>query len=370
MANFMNKFNAAKAAGNKFIAPIAIIVMVLSLVGWIPAGLFIKGSVVLLVAWAFNFIWFVPTGYVGFKTVMGKVKARSYEHGINVRIPIITDTFLTDLQPQIITASDTKKVITRNDVELKFTMTFQVDSRYAHLLFRFFGVNYWSKMSEWIDAVFDTFVSRLTYPQLQTQKEQIEKIVTALCWQEIDRMCSKASEGIKELVTVATGGSTHEVERPISHVACRYSVKTDDTIAIGLDEDGSTENIPKLELEEWTETVEGVCFFSFFDLKINKVRFEEGYEKARADVAIEKVNVKKTELENKQTISRSEALATAMKNKTDAQSYAHKKELEAVGGDVNVYMEIKKSEQMSDAIKHHSGTLYIGVGSTPVVPMS
>ena len=302
---FDNKLAGVKGVCNKIVAPLSIVMIILALCGWGGGASFIIGSLLLVVAMLPNFIWLVPTGWVGFKAVFGKVQSKSYDDGMHLKVPFITDTFLTDLRVQTKNETDTKKVLTRNNVTLEYTLTYQVDKDYAHLLFRYFGEHYFeSHLHKWVDAVFDTFVSHLTYPQLQTQKEEIERIASALIRQEVDMKCGEAS---------MTDGT---------HTAYRCKFSSDDTIAVDLNEDGSTEDIPKLELMEWNEDVEGVNFFKSFDLKINKVTFEEGYENARAKVAIAKAEVAEAEQKKKQAIIFAEGQKDVARIKAEGEAAA------------------------------------------------
>lgn len=303
--NFENKLAAVKGICNKIVAPLAIVMIVSALFGWGGGTSFLIGSLLLVMALIPNFIWLVPTGWVGFKAVFGKVQPKSYEDGMHLKVPFITDTFLTDLRVQTKNETDTKKVLTRNNVTLEYTLTYQVDKDYAHLLFRYFGEHYFeSHLHKWVDAVFDTFVSRLTYPQLQTQKETIEAIASALIRQEVDMKCSEASK------------------MDGTHTAYRCEFSSDDTIAVGLDEDGSTEDIPKLDLAEWMEDAEGVNFFKSFDLKINKVTFENGYEEARAKVAVAKAEVAEAEQKKKQAIIFAEGQKEVARIKAEGEAEA------------------------------------------------
>jgi regulator of protease activity HflC (stomatin/prohibitin superfamily) len=303
---FDNKLTGIKGVCNKIVAPLAIVMIILALCGWGGGTSFIIGSLLLVVAMLPNFIWLVPTGWVGFKAVFGKVRNQSYRDGLHLKVPFITDTFLTDLRVQTKKETDTKKVLTRNNVTLEYTLTYQVDEAFAHLLFRYFGENYYTThLHQWVDAVFDTFVSRLTYPQLQTQKESIEAIASALIRQEVDVKCGEASK------------------MDGTHTAYRCEFSSDDTIAVDLDEDGSTEDIPKLDLAEWMEDdAEGVNFFKSFDLKINKVTFENGYEEARAKVAVAKAEVAEAEQKKKQAIIFAEGQKEVARIKAEGEAEA------------------------------------------------
>lgn len=306
--SFENKFNALKALCNKIVVPLSIVMIIAALFGFGGGVSFFIGSILLIFALIPNLFWFIPTGWVGFKARFNKVRPKSYGDGIHIKIPIIDDIYLTDLRVQTKSETDTKKVLTRNNVTLEYTLTYQVDQKYAHLLFRYLGENYFTThLHPWVDAVFDTFVSRLTYPQLQTQKEQIEKIASALIRQEVDMKCGEFSKSDGE------------------HDGYRCEFSSDDTLTIDLDEDGSTESIPKLELVEWTEdNTDGVNFFKSFDLKINKVTFENGYEEARAKVAVAKAEVAEAEQKKRQAIIFAEGQKEVARIKAEGEAAAQK----------------------------------------------
>jgi len=257
--------------------PISILLL---LVAVIFGGALLYGIALLLLlgALAVNCLWFVPTGYVGYKTRFTKLVNKSYSDGLNLLIPFIEEGNLLDTRVIIKSEVDTKKVLTRNNVTLEYVLTFQIDPKYAAQIFRFWGVDYYNThVSKWVDATFDNFVSHLIYPQLQSQKDKIEEIASALVLQEVDKKCSEASKDMG------------------SHEAFRAKYSDDLKKAVDLDEDGTTEEIPQLELNTWTEYTEGVMFFKSFSLKINKVTFEPQYEEARAKVAVAKAEVAEAE---------------------------------------------------------------------------
>lgn len=282
--NFQVKFLFYKKWNNLVVLPLSVILLATAVVfggGW----MFIFSLLLLIAAISVNCLWFIPTGYVGYKTRFTKLVNRSYSDGINFLIPFIEEGNLLDTRVITKTEVDTKKVLTRNNVTLEYVLTFQIDPRYASHIFRFWGVDYYTThVSKWIDACFDTFVSKLTYPQLQSQKDKIEEIASALVLQEVDMKCSEASKDMG------------------SHEAFRAKYKADVKKAIDIDEDGTTEEIPQLELETDTEFTEGVMFFKSFSLKINKVTFESQYEEARAKVAVAKAQVAEAEQKRQATL--------------------------------------------------------------------
>lgn len=334
MKEFMRKIEVLKYFVNRYVLPVlAVSIVALVSFGFWGLGTFV--AILFVAVSSINFVWFVPTGFVGYKRVMSKLRPKSYKDGVHFRWPFVTDTYLMDVRVITKTLTDTKKVLTRNNVDVEYTLTYQVDERYAHLLFRYMGDNYFdTHIIKWVDAVFDTFVSKLTYPQLQTQKAEIERIASALVAQEIDRKCSEVSadEGF------------HEVQR--------YDFKADVKEAIDLDEDGVEEEVPVLELVDLgEEEVNGVNFFKSFDLKINKVTFEAGYEDARANVAIAKAEKSKAEIDGAKAVILAEKQAKVIEIKAAAEAEALKKkgaaenEVKRVLGEVlNSHPELLKEQ--------------------------
>ena len=154
-------------------------------------------------------------------------------------------------------------------------------------------------------------MSHLIYPQLQSQKDKIEEIASALVLQEVDKKCSEASKDMG------------------SHEGFRAKYSDDLKKAVDLDEDGTTEEIPQLELKTWTEFTEGVMFFKSFSLKINKVTFESQYEEARAKVAVAKANVAKAEHEKEAALILAEAKKQAKIKDAEAEAESIRKTGEA-----------------------------------------
>lgn len=275
--DFQVSFLLYKKWSNLVVLPLSIVLLAIAVI-FGGAWLYVISLLLLFGAVSVNFLWFVPTGFVGYKTRFAKLRNKSYTDGLNPLIPFIEVGSLLDTRVITKVETDTKKVLTRNNVTLETVYTFQIDPRYASQIFRYWGVDYYSThVSKWVDACFDTFVSKLTYPQLQSQKDKIEEIASALVLQEVDRKCSEASKDMG------------------SHNGFRAEYKADVKKAIDLDEDGTTEEVPQLELNTWEEFTEGVMFFKSFSLKINKVTFEPQYEEARAKVAVAKAQVAEAE---------------------------------------------------------------------------
>lgn len=327
MNEFLSKFEMIKSWA-KFLVVIAVGLMIASILFSLGVWLFI-GLGVFVLCVAILSIWIVPTGYAGYKTVLGKLTNASYADGLHLVIPYITDTFLMDIR--VITKSevDTKKVLTRNNITVEYTITYQLNPKLVHLVYKTMGTNYYdSHIHKWLDANFDTFVSKLTYPQLQTQKGKIEEIASKLIAQEIERKCSEIS---------AQAGITS------SHEMNCYSFKSDDITAIKLDENGSTEEVPLLELIDytsvyeddgngalrevqipWKEHVVGENYFLSFDLKINKVIFESAYEEARAKVAVAKAAVAEAEQKKQEAIVTAEGQREILRIKAEGEAEAIK----------------------------------------------
>lgn len=305
--DFQVSFLLYKKWSNIIVLPISILLL---LVAVIFGGALLYGIALLLLLGGLlvNCLWFVPTGFVGYKTRFTKLVNKSYSDGLNLLIPFIEEGNLLDTRVIIKSEVDTKKVLTRNNVTLEYVLTFQIDPKYAAQIFRFWGVDYYNThVSKWVDATFDNFVSHLIYPQLQSQKDKIEEIASALVLQEVDKKCSEASKGM----------GTHE--------AFRAEYSDDLKKAVDLDEDGTTEEIPMLELKTWTELTEGVMFFKSFSLKINKVTFEAEYEEARAKVAVAKANVAKAEHEKEAALILAEAKKQAKIKDAEAEAEAIRK---------------------------------------------
>lgn len=309
--NFEVKFKLYKKWSNLVVLPISILLLLVAVI-FGGALLYSIALLLLFCSVAVNFLWFVPTGYVGYKTRFTKLVNKSYSDGLNLLIPFIEEGNLLDTRVITKSETDTKKVLTRNNVTLEYVLTWQIDPRYASQIFRFWGVDYYNThVSKWVDATFDTFISQLTYPQLQTQKEKIEEVASALVLQEVDSKCSEVSKDMG------------------SHEAFRAEYKADVKKAIDLDEDGSTESVPMLELKTWTEYTEGVMFFKSFSLKINKVTFEAEYEEARAKVAVAKANVAKAEHEKEAALILAEAKKQAKIKDAEAEAESIRKTGEA-----------------------------------------
>lgn len=366
--DFQSVFKSVKKATNRIILPVGLVLLICSLM-FGGVGLYMSALLLIAFGVAVNCVWFVPTGCVGYKRVFTKLVDKSYKDGINWVIPFITDTYLMDVTQITRYISDTKKVKTRNNIELDCTLTYEVDERYAHLLFQKMKENYFeTHLSKWIDATFDTIVSQCNYAQFQCQKDKIERIVSCLIAEDIDKRCSALS---KDLV-------------PTSHKAKRYDVVTvTESIAnpdkdpanpahntmpdfivvpvmerleIGADE---VEYVPLLDLTEREEEVDGVNFFKSIDLKINRVAFEATYEAARAKVAVAKAQTAEANEKKKQTEILAEAnkIARLKEGEAEAEYLIKVKEAEAAGMRLTLASENDARERLGEIIMRYPGVL-------------
>jgi regulator of protease activity HflC (stomatin/prohibitin superfamily) len=286
MRTFEQKFLLVKKWSNLVILPLGIVLLIIALfINSVSAYIFAT----LAVAWGIviNCIWFVPTGNVGFKRVLSKLDPTSFTDGINRKIPFVTETFLMDVTVQTKDIEDDKKVLTRNNIHIKATFTFQLEEKYAYLVFRMMGANYYTThVAKWVDATFDTMVSKLTYPHFQAMKAQIEGWASKLVEYEL---AQKSSDMTEELLSGTTFKTKEYVLEPV--VIAGLPVK--ETIIVG---DGETEEVQKFNLNEKEVELKGVNLFKNISIKINEIRFEDSYEDARAKVAVRKAEVVETTL--------------------------------------------------------------------------
>ncbi len=234
-----------------------------------------------------NFIWFVPTGSVGYIMVLNKLSDRTLKPGLNWVIPIVTDKYLMDTTVITKVITDTKKVKTRNEVKLEYTLTYQLKEEYVSEVFRQMKANYWdTHVSRWIDAKFDTIVSWLTYPEFQLRKDEIEDMASKLIAEEVDKKCREMSCDEFSILSPAT----------------RYNVAKSRITVPSADDPTHSVTLEVSNIYEHMVNEPGVNFFKFIDLKINKVKFEESYEQARSKVAIAKAQTIEAEEKKKQIL--------------------------------------------------------------------
>jgi len=270
------------------VLPLCLVVLVVAL---FIGGWQLWATFVVSLAWNIfiNSVWFVPTGSVGFVRVFGRQKNKSYNPGMNKMWPVISEIFLLDVMVQTKDISDTKKVITRNNVDIKATLTFQLVDNYAHLIFKMMGADYYNThVSKWVDATFDTLVTKLTYGHFQAKKAEIEDWASKLVEYEL---ALKSSDMTEELLPHNSFEVTGYRLTPVMDVANGLPVR--ESLLVG---DGEVETMQKFELEEFDKTLDGVNLFKNVSIKINEVKFEKTYEDARAQVIVQKAEVEETRL--------------------------------------------------------------------------
>ena len=293
--NFEKKFNSFKKWMTITVLPLSVIGIVCGLI--FNISLVTNLSIVLMTLVAsLYFLWFVPTGFVGYKTIFSRLVEKTYQPGINWIIPFITDTFIMDTTVITKTITDTKKVKTRNEVTLEYTLTYKLDESLVFQVFKQMRNNYWeTHLSKWIDAKFDTIVSWLTYHEFQLRKDDIEEMASKLIAEEVDKKCVDMSLGM------VSARST-----------VRYTISRSIESVPSAEDPTQTIDIETTSLTERRVNVTGVNFFEFIDLKINKVKFEEDYEKAMAKVAVAKARTTETKELQKQVELQAEAKKKAL----------------------------------------------------------
>jgi regulator of protease activity HflC (stomatin/prohibitin superfamily) len=282
--NFEKKFEVFRRWANMIALPLSFVALfILPILGW--WGWLVFDIFVFILLVAINVVWFVPTGTVGYVTVLNKLSDRTLRPGLNWIIPVVTDKYLMDTTVITKVISDTKKIKTRNEIKLEYTITYQLNEEYVSEVFRQMKSNYWdTHVSRWIDAKFDTIVSWLTYPEFQLRKDEIEDMASSLIAEEVDRKCREMS---KDVV-------------PMLSKTARYNVAKSTITVPSADDPTQDVTLEVSNIYEYLVDEPGVNFFKFIDLKINKVEFEESYEQARAKVAVAKAQTIEAEEKKKQ----------------------------------------------------------------------
>lgn len=308
---FEIKFLTIKKWSNLIMFPVGMVVLIWSLFshsGW----MFLLGSLMLLLWLTIAIMWIVPTGNVGFIRNLGKLSPTSYGDGPRFRIPLISETFLLSVMVQTKDISDTKMVLSRNKIAIKATLTYQLEEKYAYIVFRMMGADYYTThVAKWVDATFDTAVSKLTYPHFQALKADVEMWVSKLVAYELALKSSDMTEELVgelhlptkfEVTACELVPAREQVPNPAkdpsnpAHALLPDFVDGDlikDIIAVSETE---TEEVQRMELREELTLLPGVNLFKNVSIKLNEVKFEDAYEQARAQVAVRRAEVIETRL--------------------------------------------------------------------------
>lgn len=316
--NFEQKFSLIKKWTNRVILPLGAALVVLSFLVEGFSAFF--GWALIATVVAIHSMWFVPTGYVGFATIFGKLRNKSYSDGLSWVIPFVTDCDLMDTRRITVLRQDQKKVKSRNKVTIDYSLAYQLNPQYVHIVFQTMGVDYWNKhIFTEVDAVFDTVVNQLSYLELQYKKGEIEAICSQLIEEAIDKECSKMSSGLIH-------GGRSAKRYTIEHRAENVTSAEDPSKLIALE---------MIYLNEYDELVDGVNFFKYVHLKINGVLFEDQYEQAVAKVAVARAKTVEAEELSKQM----EIQANARKKATIIEAEGQAQALKLKGASEN---EVKK----------------------------
>jgi hypothetical protein len=354
-----------------------------NLIGWpivlLSAGLwyislwYILLTLVLMVPCVLiNCLWFVPTGNVGFLRVMAKQRRESYKDGWNLLVPVVSDTYLLDVTVQTKDITDMKKVLSRNNIKIEATLTYQLESDYADIIFRQMGADYYTThVAKWVDATFDTMVSKLTYPHFQAHKAEIEEWATKLVQAEL---ASRSSDMTEELLPTMSFDFTkytmepqyRTVPNPAKDPRNPAHATLPDFVDIPEMEivmvgDGESEEIQKFNLVEDDDTLKGVNLFKNVSIKINKVEFEDTYEQARAKVAVAKAQVAEAEEKKKQSLILADAKKAIRIKEGEGEAEYTRLTKSALGEMLRQHPEILKEVLAENFPKVFGG------GATPVI---
>ena len=353
---FQGKFNFFRKWASYIVLPLSILGIVggvmlnVSLLTWISLIL----ATLTISLW---FMWFIPTGYAGFKTIFGKLVEKTYTPGLNWIIPVITDVYVMDTTVQTVNITDTKKTKTRNDISMDYTITYKLNETYVFQVFKQLRTNYWSSFAKWIDAVIDTSVGWLTYPEFQIRKDDIETMISKLINEEVDAKCTDMSRGM-----ASRGRST-----------IRYDINVITEDIPSMEDPSKMVTIEKHELSERRVIVDGVNFFEFINLKINRIKFEPDYEQAIAKVAVARAKTVETEELKKQLETQAEARKNAMileaEGKAEAMRLqgASENEVKRVFGEIlRDYPDLVRDQVAKNLPKVLGGTTVVDAGK--IVP--
>lgn len=283
VATFEQKFKLIKKWSNRVILPLGAALVVLSFLVEGFSAFF--GWALIVFVGIIHCMWFVPTGYVGFATIFGKLRNKSFSDGLSWVIPFVTDCDLMDTRRITISRQDIKTVKSLNTVTIDYSLAYQLNPQYVHIVFKTMGVDYWNKhMFKKVDGVFDTVVNQLSYLELQYRKGEIETICSQLIEEAIDKECSQMSSG-------AIRGGRSVKRYTIDHRVESVHAAEDPSKIIDLE---------MIYLNEYDELVDGVNFFKFVNLTINHVKFEDEYEQAVARVAVARAKTVEAEELSKQ----------------------------------------------------------------------
>ena len=283
------------------VLPISLLIMAISLIWGVGGTMFTISFFMVLGALGILSLWFVPSGFAGVKQVMGKLVNQSFKDGIHFIIPFVTDTHLMDLREIIsVPITDTMKVLTRNDLTITYIVTFTIRPEYAHIMWlKLGGQGYFAThVSHWVDGAINTLVSKLIYAQFQTQKGEIEEIISKVVAVELDKQSSAATKEYghhdrecydidmseKKFYDINNNGQLIEV--PVIKLIETKVYMVEKEVPDPAD---PSKTIKKWVDEEqlWKENVEGINFFDYVKITIKEVKFEKEFEEAQRKLVVE-----------------------------------------------------------------------------------
>ncbi len=322
------------------------------------AIVFTTTSILLGVGIILDSIWFVPTGYVGILTIVGKQVKKSYREGIRFRIPFISDTKLLQINDQAIVLEDSlKKVISRNRMDqFKVICTYTLKEKDAYWIIARLGEDYMEKfLRPWVDAAIDTIVGKLTYAHFQGKKDEIQIWLSKFVRYSLAKQMSQSTAHL-------ASGRTFE----ITECHLETVINPDGTVEMEnliIDDKGGIEQVIKLDFVESQTILDGVNPFDKVIIEINNYSFEKAYEEAKATVKVAEAGVEAAKRNAEKVEIDTNALAYATKERGAAEAKAYEYKVKALGGDPNVLAKF----EIADAIRKHQGTIVLGKDVAPVL---
>jgi vacuolar-type H+-ATPase subunit H len=190
------------------------------------------------------------------------------------------------------------------------------------LLLQLLGENFYEEhLYQWMDAIFDSVVSQLSYPHFQATKQEVEDWCSKIIAGRIARECSSRTKG--EVPYTEFDSNYYELV-PVMITSTDSSgalVSTPQLKPVPVGED-RIEMVPEFILTENTDHLEGVNLFENISLKINKVTFEKTYEEAQQQVAIAKAKVDEELQKQKRTRVTLQTQQEIIEKKAEAEAKA------------------------------------------------
>lgn len=349
---FDNRFDLYKKWSNIVVLPLGLL-LIGATVYHFSWELLLLTVVVILLGLLPNCMWFVPTGFEGYQMIFERQLERSYNPGLNWRIPIIGVTNIIPTLPVSVIIKDTRKTVDRTDIIVVLTFQYRLKKETADIVNRLYGKNYEEILLRWVDAGIEKVYNTISFGHhLGNDLANIREYIVKFVEYEVRWHCMEDTKMEKNATEM-------EFSCPSLHI-----LPTTKEVVYGP----IKKIINDLLLEETTATFKGVYLFDSLTVTVNDTKFTADMQSAMDAINLADLKRRKAEIDKETTLINADAAKKAQEIIGEGRANSTQKLVDSLGGDIQAATDILVATEVGKS----KVTTWVQGGKNPgvVVPTS